>query len=116
MESLRLGAELSVPGLRIVRLVRQDVSGSIVESQPDVWSFVDFEADEDLADRLAAALASVLRPEDGWYADFTAADDHVVVFANRVFRYRRGDEAARDEAVAHGRSAGTPENQLDWGD
>jgi hypothetical protein len=31
-----------------------------------------------------------------------------------VFRYRRGDEAGRAEAVAYGRSVGTPEHQLDW--
>jgi hypothetical protein len=38
------------------------------------------------------------------------------VFAGRVFRYREGDAAGREEAVAHGRAAGTPEHQLDWGD
>jgi hypothetical protein len=67
-----------------------------------------------VADELAEALSRVLRPEDGWYTDFAVGDDHVVVFAERVFRYRQGDEAGLAEAVAHGRSVGTPEHQLDW--
>ena len=44
--------------------------------------------------------ADALLPDEGWYADFTVADDHVVVFAGRVFRYRLGGAAGRAEAVA----------------
>jgi hypothetical protein len=115
-ESLRVGAEIAIDDLRITRLVRRDVAGSVVDTQPDVWTFINFEAPDDRADVLAQALASALRPEDGWYADFEAGDDHVVVFADRVFRYRVGDDAARQQAVEHGRQMGTPEHQLDWGD
>jgi hypothetical protein len=71
---------------------------------------------EERADLLAAALAEALLPEDGWYADFQSPQEHVVVFAGRIFRYRKGDLAARARAVDHGRAAGTPEHQLDWGD
>jgi hypothetical protein len=35
-------------------------------------------------------------------------------WSGKVFRYRRGDEAGRAEAIAYGRSVGTPEHQLDW--
>jgi hypothetical protein len=68
------------------------------------------------ADELAAALAGALLPDDGWYADFQSADEHVVVFAGRVFRYRRGDADARADVVAYGLSVGTPEHQLDRGE
>jgi len=113
-ESLRVGAELVVDDLRVTRLVRRDVSDSVVASQPDVWTFLEYEAPDERADELAEALSRILRPEDGWYTDFAVGDDHVVVFAERVFRYRQGDEAGLAEAVAHGRSVGTPEHQLDW--
>ena len=115
-ESLRLGADLTVPGLELTRLGRHDESGSTAGGQPAVWTFVDFTAPDDRADELAAALAEALLPDDGWYADFELSDEHVVVFARKVFRYRKGDQAARDEVVAYGRAAGTPEHQLDWGD
>ena len=115
-ESLRLDAELAVPDLAITRLFRQDVSASVVETQPDVWTILDFEAPDERADELAEALAGALRAEDGWYVDFTVGDDHVIVFADRVFRYRIGDNDARQRAIDHGRSVGTPEHQLDWGD
>ena len=61
-------------------------------------------------------LAGALLTEDGWYADFTVGADHVIVFANRIFRYRRGDCDARREAEAYGRSVGVPDKQLDWND
>jgi len=42
------------------------------------------------------------------------ADETFVVFADRIFRYRRGDPAGRAAAERHGRSVGVPEAQLDW--
>lgn len=130
-ESLRTGTDVRVDGLQLVRLGRHDVSAStlppdgqrdnqeqhgVVDAQPRVWTFVEFEAPSSRADELARALAESLEPDLGWYADFTIDDtERVVVFAGRIFRYRMGDEAARAEAVAWGRAAGTPEHQLDWG-
>ena len=113
-ESLRVGAELAVPDLLVRRMGRVDVSSSASATQPKIWTFLDFEAPDDRADELALALASALLPDDGWYANFEVADEDVVVFANRVFRYVKGDQSARDEALVYGRAAGTPEHQLDW--
>jgi hypothetical protein len=113
-ESLRVGSELAVPDLLLRRVGRADVSSSASATQPKVWTFLDFEAPDDRADELAAALAAALLPDDGWYANFEVGDQDVVVFANRVFRYTKGDAAGRHEAVVYGRDAGTPEHQLDW--
>jgi hypothetical protein len=131
-ESLRVGADLEVADLRVVRIGRHDVSTSTIPSdgfdpaddsprgavagQPQIWTFLDFEAADDRADDLAQALAAALETENGWWADFVVGGDHVVVFAGRVFRYRIGDTSARAEAVAWGRASGTPAHQLDWGD
>jgi hypothetical protein len=57
-----------------------------------------------------------LREEGGCYADFRAGGDHVVVFAGKVFRYRRGDQDGRAEVMDYGRAMGVPEPQLDWPD
>ena len=131
-ESLRVGADLEVADLRVVRIGRHDVSNSTIPSdgsdpaddsprgavagQPRIWTFLDFEAPDDRAEELAQALAAALETETGWWADFVVGGDHVVVFAQRVFRYRIGDTRARAEAVAWGRASETPEHQLDWGD
>ncbi|HEX5333696.1 MAG TPA: hypothetical protein VFW79_13730 [Cellulomonas sp.] len=115
-ESLRVGAELIVPGLRVTRLSRVDVSASALSTQPGVWTFVEFEAEDEQAVPLAEALKGALLAEGGWYADFRVGDDHVVVFASRVFRYCRGDAGARCEVVAYGASVGVPAHQLDWAD
>jgi hypothetical protein len=71
---------------------------------------------DDAAGELADALAAALVADEGWYADFEVADDHVVVFAGRAFRYAKGDRAGREAAVEYGRTHGVPEHQLDWGD
>ncbi|WP_436533897.1 hypothetical protein [Actinoplanes sp. HUAS TT8] len=113
-ESLRTGAALVVPGLELTRVSRVGVSAP-GPGQPAVWTLLDVAAPSERAEELAAALSAALLPDGGWYADFRAGGDHVVVYAGRIFRYAVGDVAGRDEAVAHGRSAGVPEAQLDWG-
>jgi hypothetical protein len=115
-ESLRIGAELCLDGLRVARVSRRDVSASASVAQPAVWTFLDFEADEDVADSLARSLAQALLAEGGWYADFVVGSDHVVVFADKIFRHRRGDQAGQAEAVEYGKTMGVPEHQLDWPD
>jgi hypothetical protein len=111
-ESLRPGARFAPAGVRLRKVSRLDVSGSATEAQPGLWTLIEWEADD--ATGIAEALADALRPENGWYADFTAGEERVVVFAGKVFRYRRGDEAGHAAAVAYGRSVGTPGHQLDW--
>lgn len=115
-ESLKIGAELSVAGLRLAGVSRRDVSASVSAAQPPVWTFLEFEADDAIAGPLAESLARSLLAEGGWYADFRAGDDHVVVFAGKVFRYQRGDQDGRAEAMDYGRTMGVPEHQLDWPD
>jgi hypothetical protein len=115
-ESLRTGVEMTVPDVRLIRISRHDVSDSTSPSQPSLWTFLDFEVPDDRVDELTVLLAAALLPDDGWYADYQSATEHVVVFSGRSFRYRKGDPAARAEAVAFGRAAGTPDHQLDWGD
>jgi len=52
--------------------------------------------------------------DSGWYVDFRSADETFVVFAGRVFRYRRRDKRRRAEAEAYARARGVPQAQLDW--
>ena len=77
---------------------------------------MEFEAEDEVAGELSESLARSLLAEGGWYADFTVADQHVVVFADRIFRYSQGDRTERAVAEAYARSVGVPDHQLDWGD
>lgn len=115
-ESLRVGAVIEVPGLTLIRVARRDVSTGATSAQPSEWTFLEFQAPDAVADQLADALATALRAEGGWYADFEHGDDHVIVFAGRVFRYRRGDREQRAEVEAYALAVGVPPHQTDWGD
>jgi len=114
-ESIRVGNELSIDGLVVSKIFRRDFPDE-PPGMPTTWTFVEFQAEDERADELAQKLADVLIAEGGWYADFGVGDDHVVVFAGKVFRYRKGDEAGRAEATQYGLSVGCPADQLDWTD
>jgi hypothetical protein len=110
VESLRVGIALADLSLEVRRISRLAVSGASAD-QPAVWSLLEFsvEGGAELAEVLAGALDA-----PGWYADFHDEREVFVVFPGRVFRYARGDEAAREEAKAYGRGLRIPEAQLDW--
>jgi hypothetical protein len=114
-ESMRAGSQLEGIPLSLTSIKRYAV-GSATAEQPSVWTTIDFEFAERDAERVTAALADVLDKHGGWYSDFSLGDEKLVIFAGRVFRYPRSDEAARAEAQAYGRKLGVPEPQLDWAD
>ena len=92
------------------------MSESATSAQPPTWTLLEFEADDEQAEHLATTLSGSLLAEGGWYASFTVGDEHVVVFAGRVFRHGRGDRLRRAEAEAYARKVGVPAHQMDWGD
>jgi hypothetical protein len=114
-ESLRPDAVLEGIPLAVTKIYRAAL-GSAEAGQPELWTVIEFEVTADRAVGLAEALSRLLVSDGGWYCDFRAADEVFVVFAGQIFRYRRGDRAARAEAEAYGRSMGIPDVQLDWPD
>lgn len=112
-ESIRVGAELNTDGLVVTRIFRRDEPDE-PPGMPAIWTFIEFEAEDDRADEIAGRLADVLIAEGGWFADFSVGEEHVVVFAGKVFRYRNGDQAGRAQATEYGLSVGCPADQLDW--
>lgn len=112
-ESLRIGKPLEGVVLSVEKISRADV-GDVTVGQPLTWTFIDFQAPLEDADELAAALSAALDPNVGWYCDFRSEQETFVVFADRVFRYQRGDPEPRAEVEGYARSVGVPEAQLDW--
>jgi hypothetical protein len=113
-ESLNPGTGFDGHGMRIMRCARFEVTGA-ADYQPPIWTLIEFEAPASSGDALASELAdSLLSP--GRYANWNSDTETTVVFPSKVFRYPRGDQPGRAEAMAHGRSVGVPEPQLDWTD
>jgi hypothetical protein len=112
-ESLREGfalqdIEFTVVGLRRIRVAAP------AESQPQLWTLLQFEAPDESADDLASRLqAGLLTP--GWYANFDQdVDLKWVVFPGKTYRYRPADSAAHDDVLAYAARLGIPEEQRDW--
>ena len=114
MDSLRVGTDLKVPDLRVVRVGRHPM-GDVAPGHPGIWTFLDVEAPDERADELAEALADRLSGP-GWYADFRVGEEHVVIYPGRVFRYPVSDADGRAAAVRYGVGAGVPPENLDWDD
>jgi hypothetical protein len=111
-ESLRVGTVL--PDLKLtVRKISRYRAGGTTPDQPEIWTTLDFEAEEAQAEELAQAFSDALdRP--GWYVNFESPTANFVVFPGRIFRYPRGDAAGRAAAQEHARRLAIPEPQLDW--
>jgi hypothetical protein len=112
-ESLRVGAALEGVPLRVDKIWRVD-AGDEASGQPLTWTLIEFDVADDDVDALATVLSDALDGDGSWYCDFRSAEETFVVFAGRVFRYPRGDRAARRAAEEHARSVGVPERQIDW--
>ena len=112
-ESLRVGAKLDDLALTVTTISRAEL-GDVSAGQPRTWTFIEFEAPDADADRLVRALEGALARIGGWYCDFRNDAETFVVFADRSFRYPRGDRDGRAAAAEYGRSVGVPEAQLDW--
>ena len=112
-ESLRVGGAVDGIRLRVTKVSRADV-GDVGAGQPRTWTFIEFEVADDDAEQFAHGLAGALQPLGGWYCDFRSAAETFVVFAHRIFRYPRGDQAERAVVADYARSVGVPDAQLDW--
>jgi hypothetical protein len=111
-ESLRVGTTLENLTLTVRMISRYQAQGT-TSDQPDIWTTLDFEADEAAAPELAEAFAGVL-DEPGWYVNFQSPTESFIVFPGRIFRYPRGDAAGRADAQAYGRQLAIPDPQLNW--
>jgi hypothetical protein len=111
-ESLRVGTSLQGLNLTVRKISRYRVPGASA-NQPGIWTSLDFTADEGQADELARTFADVLE-QPGWYVNFESPTESFVMFPGRIFRYPRGDVAARAAAQEYGRQLAIPQPQLDW--
>jgi hypothetical protein len=112
VESLQVGSTIREVDL-VVHEIRRFATFDVPEYQPSVWTVLEFEAPDELADSLASTLAMRLE-EPGWYANFSTLTETFVIYPHKIFHYPRHDERGRAEAQAHGRRLGVPEPQLDW--
>ena len=64
-ESLRIGAVLEMDALTVSRIIRRDLAAPVTSAQPRVWTFVEFEGPDEIADTLARSLAGTPLREGG---------------------------------------------------
>jgi hypothetical protein len=80
--------------------------------QPNIWTALTFEGDENQADTIAEKMSQSLKPR--WYINISTEKHAYVIFLGKVFKYPKGDQLKRAEAENYARSLGIPESQIDW--
>lgn len=110
-ESVRPGQKLD--GLVMTTFERWE-NPAPAAGQPSVWTILRFESTCD-ADELAEMFSDVL-DAPGWYVDFESDGQKFVVYPGKIFTYAAGDASGRAEAIAYGKLAEVPDDQLDWGE
>src|SRR5215831_5967958 len=88
-ESLRVGTVLKDLKLTVHKISRYRARGTTPD-QPEIWTTLDFEAEETQAEELARTFSDGLH-QPGWYVNFESPAENFVVFPGRIFRYPRGD-------------------------
>jgi hypothetical protein len=100
--------------LRITNMETWHVANAAAH-QPGAWTALSFEVDAAEAEGVVEALSHVLK-SPGWYIDARLGDEVIVMFPDRIFRYRRGDQIGKAGAQAYAQAIGIPPSQIDWGD
>ena len=84
------------------------------EDQPKQWHVSYFQVEENKIDDIAEQISKSLQ-NGKWYVNFSGNVEYtVVVFPDKVFKYKKGDIKERAMAVEYGRGLQIPESQLDW--
>jgi hypothetical protein len=87
--------------------------GELGKPAGPIWTATFFEVTDDNADATAELISKAMK-DSVWYANIHLEPDEIVIFANKVFRYVRGDAEARKAPEDYARSLGVPEHQIDW--
>jgi hypothetical protein len=82
--------------------------------QPKIWTAISFEGSAAQADEIADKLFKnyITRV----VCQLFIAGGYLRHFPQKIFKYCKGDQLARNEAQQFGRDMGIPEPQLDWGE
>lgn len=99
--------------LNIIKTEVWDVENA-TEDQPKQWNVSSFRVEDGNIDEITEYLSKSLQ-NGKWYVNFSGnAEYTIVVFPDKVFKYKKADIAKRNEAIEFGRKLEIPESQLDW--
>jgi hypothetical protein len=80
-----------------------------VVNQPKYWTAITFNANsEEFTNELSKAL------KEEWYVDLGNNIEKIIVFKNKVIKYKLGDLNGKQQAIDYCRKIGVPESQIDW--
>ncbi len=80
--------------------------------QPKIWTAILFEGEGKKVEEIVEKLSKAIKEK--WYINVSFNNTEYVIFNNKIFKYEKGDDKTKQEAIGYGRKVGIPEKQLDW--
>ncbi len=105
--------------LNLINTTKTEIWDNIqnaAEGQPKKWTaiYFEFEGSEEEATIKAEVLSRALKHM--WYLNFSTEEEIYVIYPkHKFYKYIKGDEQKKQEAINYGLSIGIPQSQLDWG-
>ena len=106
------GDEVVLMALTLAKARHQRVKDASKELKKR-WTVISFEADSADGTDVAAAFTRYLKKSD-WFLRLVNDDATLVIFAQKVFKYPKGDAQGRMKAIEYARSLKIPELLLGW--
>ena len=83
--------------------------------KPKYWTVLHFScAERDFPERISRVMISDPRKGGNWFVDFRAGNVKVIVFRDKVLKYRIGDQAEKEYVCDECRKLGILDGQMNW--
>ncbi len=106
-ESLR---DLDILNLiEITKTEKRDIPDA-ADFQPKIWTAIFFRGKEDKVEEIAEKMSKAIK--ERWYLNISTKNMEYIVFFNKIFKYPKGEEKIREQAIEYGRTLGIPERQI----
>jgi len=96
--------------VKITKTEKWDVPDAI-DYQPKIWTAISFEGEKSKVEEIAEKMSKIIKEK--WYLNISTENIKYVVFFNKIFKYPKGDDKIKKQAIEYGISIGIPEKQMD---
>lgn len=99
-ESLKYVDILEDKDIKVSRIENWKLGDRAAEFKPNTWTAIFIEGKEKNIEQVAKKISKAILPR--WYANLSDANTEFVIFQNKIFKHKKGDNEDAKEAIAYG--------------
>ena len=102
--------------LKLVTIIKEEKwdipKERLAKFQPKIWNAITFEGNMNKIKEISQKMSQAIKPK--WYLNIGTPDKETVIFHNKIFEYKKGDEKEKEKSIKYGKSIGIPKCQMDY--